>query len=101
MNSVAMPAANSHVRFDERGRETEPLAKPRWRRALPRLDNPQLFLRKTSLLTPQTLATIPFLFFYADNVMKPGLRTEGIYPQAKERLSPPVTAAISRSPPEI
>ncbi len=38
MNSVGKPdAANPHVRFDERGRETEPLAKPHRRRALPRL----------------------------------------------------------------
>src|SRR6516225_4005191 len=30
-------AANPHVRFDERGRETEPLAMPHRHRALPRL----------------------------------------------------------------
>jgi RNA-directed DNA polymerase len=42
MNSVGKPdAANPHVRFDERGRETEPLAKPQRHRALPRLYNPQ------------------------------------------------------------
>jgi len=40
MNSVGKPdAANPHVRFDERGRETEPLAKPQRHRALPRLYN--------------------------------------------------------------
>ena len=40
MNSVGKPdAANPHVRFDERGGETEPLAKPQSRRALPQLYN--------------------------------------------------------------
>jgi len=38
--SVGKPdAANPHVRFDERGRETEPLAMPQRHRALPRLYN--------------------------------------------------------------
>jgi hypothetical protein len=38
MKSVGKPdALVGHVRFDERGRETEPLAKPQRRRALPRL----------------------------------------------------------------
>ena len=42
MNSVGKPdAANPHVRFDERGRETEPLAKPQRHRALPRLTMPE------------------------------------------------------------
>ena len=46
MNSVGKPdAANPHVRFDERGRETEPLAKPQRHRALPRLYNSGYVIR--------------------------------------------------------
>ena len=47
MNSVGKPdAANPHVRFDERGRETEPLAKPQRHRALPQLYNPKTSLAR-------------------------------------------------------
>ncbi len=47
MNSVGQPdAANPHVRFDDRGRETEPLAKPERHRALPRLYWSRVKLRR-------------------------------------------------------
>ena len=39
MNSVGKPAANPHVRFDERGSETEPLGQASTAPA-PFLDNP-------------------------------------------------------------
>ena len=52
MNAVGKPdAANPHVRFDERGRETEPLAKPQRHRALPRLYNP--VIRCTVIRNPR------------------------------------------------